>query len=289
MIPINPLPLLATQQPHINQLPTHGHHGHMLEPQIRLVAKPMLRLHLPRHDDVLDADAKVAVLVVPGLVGQHVARLQGDLAVLDAGADADGALVDVEVRAHAVARTVAVVEPFSPEELAGERVEREARGALGEDGRVERDDALEDERVRFALHFGWGAQVQSPRRVGRAVEVLGARVAEVDGAGVDGGAVARFGLVVDDGGVGARGGDGVEGEAGEVALGSDGNLDSVRWGSIFFFWFDVCNDLRAYGFKFVGCLDFVQLCSLFDQFFFQPCKVLAQCCPVSDMASSHPF
>ena len=287
MITINPLPLLPTQQPHVNQLPTHGHHGHMLEPEIRLIAKPMLRLHLLGHDDVLDADAKVAVLVVSRLVGEHIARLQGHLAVLDARADADGAFVDVEVRAHAVARAVPVVEPLFPEELARERVEREARGALGEDGRVERDDALEDERVRFALHFGWGAQVQGPRRVGCAVEVLGARVAEVDGAGVDGGAVARFGFVVDDGRVGAGGGDGVEGETGEMALGSDGGFGSVRWASMFAVqWF---NDLRAYGFKLVGCLDFVQFCSLFYQFFFQPCKVLAQCCPVSDMASSHAF
>lgn len=229
MIPINPPPLLPTQQPHINQLPTHGHHGHMLEPQVGLIAKPMLRLHLLGHDDVLDADAKVAVLVVPRLVGQDVARLQGDLAVLDARADADGALVDVEVGAHAVAGAVPVVEALFPEELAGEGVEREARGALGEDGRVERDDALEDERVRFALHCCWGAPVQGARRVGRAVEVLGSRVAEVDGGRVDGGADARFGLVVDDGGVGAGGGDGVEGEAGEMALGSDGNFDSVRW------------------------------------------------------------
>ena len=38
--------------------------------------------------------------------------------------------------------------------------------------------------------------------------------------GVDGGAGAWFGFVVDDGGVGAGGGDGVEGEAGEVVLGS---------------------------------------------------------------------
>ena len=72
----------------------------------------------------------------------------------------------------------------------------------------------------MAFHGCGGAEVQGARRVGRAVEVLGARVAEVDGLGVDGGAVAWFGFVVDDGGVGAGGGDGVEGEAGEVVLGS---------------------------------------------------------------------
>ena len=116
---------------------------------------------------------------------------------------------------------VPVVEPFFPQELPRERVEREAGRAFGEHGGVESDDAFEDQRVRFPLHVGRGAEVQGPRRVGGAVEVLGARVAEVDGFGVDGGAVAWFWLVVDDGGVGAGGGDGVEGEAGEMVLGSD--------------------------------------------------------------------
>ena len=60
--------------------------------------------------------------------------------------------------------------------------------------------------------------MQRARRVGRAVEVLGARVAEVDGVRVDGGAGVPLGLVVDDGCVGARRGDGVEGEADEVAV-----------------------------------------------------------------------
>lgn len=59
------------------------------------------------------------------------------------------------------------------------------------------------------------------RCVGCAVKVLSAGIAEVDGLGVDDGAVAWFGLVVNDGCVGACGGDGVEGEAGEIALGSD--------------------------------------------------------------------
>ena len=120
-----------------------------------------------------------------------------------------------------MAGSVPIVEPFRPQELAREGVEREAGRAFGEDGGVEGDDAFEDQRVGFALHVGRGAEVQCPRRGGGAVEVLGARVAEGDVFGVDGGAVAWFGLVVDDGGVGAGGGDGVEGEAGEMVLGSD--------------------------------------------------------------------
>jgi hypothetical protein len=57
--------------------------------------------------------------------------------------------------------------------------------------------------------------VQRACRVCRAVEILRARVAEVDSLGIDGGAGAFHGLVVDDSGVGAGGGDGVEGEADE--------------------------------------------------------------------------
>lgn len=286
VIRINPLPLLPTQQIYINQLPTHRHHSHMLEPQIRLIAKPMPRLHLPAHDDVFNPNAKVAVLIVPRLVRQHVPRRQRNLAVLHARAHADGTLVDIEVGADAVAGPVPVVEPFGPQELPGEGVEREAGGAFGEHGGVEGDDAFEDQGVRFALHGGRVAEVQGPRRVGGAVEVLGARVAEVDGLGVDGGAVAWFGLVVDDGGVGAGGGDGVEGEAGEVVLGSDALfVDQMD------FLFSICqfHDLRSYGFKLVSCLDLVQYCSLLDQLFLQPCKILGQRCSVSNMTSAHPL
>ena len=284
MILIDPLPLLPTQQPHIDQLPTHRHHSHMLESQIRLIAKTMLRLHFLGHDDILDPDPEIAVLVVARLIGQHVAGGQGDLAVLDARADPDGTLVDVEVRPDAVPGAVPVVEALLPEELAREGVEREAGRAFGEDGGVERDDAFEDQSVGRAFQGRWGAEVQGPRRVGGAVQVLGAGVAEVDGGGVDDGAVARFGFVVDDGCVGARGGDGVEGEAGEVVFRS--GCISCQMTSLFD---SPTHDLRPYGLKLVSRLDFIELCPLFHQLFFQPCKVLAQRCPVSDMTSTHPF
>ena len=256
----------------------------MFEPQIRLIAKPMPRLHLPAHDDVFNPNAKVAVFIVPRLIRQHVPSRQRNLAVLHPRANADGTLVDIEIGADAMACPVPVVEPFFPQELPRERVEREAGRAFGEHGGVEGDDALEDQRVRFPLHVGRGAEVQGPRRVRGAVEVLGARVAEVDGFGVDGGAIAWFGLVVDDGGVGAGGGDGVEGEAGEMELGSDALfMDQME----FLFSIRRFRDLRSYGFKLVGSLDLVQYCSLFYQLFFQPCKILGQRCSVSNMTSSH--
>ena len=258
----------------------------MLEAQIRLIAKPMPRLHRPAHDDVFNPNAKVAVFIVPRLIREYIPSREGNLTVLKPRADADGAFVDIEVGADTMACSVPVVEPFFPQKLPSERVEREARRALGEHGGVESDDAFEDQSVRFPLHVGRGAEMQGPRRVGGAVEVLGARVAEVNGFGVDGGAVAWFGLVVDDGGVGACGGDGVEGEAGEMLLGSDAliihqmkSLFSIRR----------LRDLRSYGFKLVSCLDLVQYCFLFNQLFFQPCKILDQCCTVSNVTGSHPL
>ena len=56
------------------------------------------------------------------------------------------------------------------------------------------------------------------RRVSGAIKVLRARVAEVDGVWVDGGAVARFRFVVDDCCVRACGRNCVEGEADKVLL-----------------------------------------------------------------------
>ena len=218
MILIDPLPLLHTQQPNINQLPTHGHHGHVFKAQIRLISKTMLRVHFPGHDDVLDPDTEIAVFIVSRLIGQHVPGREGNLAVLNTRADSDGTLVDVEVRAHAVAGTVAIVETFLPEELAGQGVQGEPAGAFGKHGGVESYDAFQDQSVRFAFHVCGRAEMEGSRRVGCAVQVLSARVAEVDSFRVDDGAVAWLGFIVDDCGVGAGGGDGVEGKAGEVVL-----------------------------------------------------------------------
>ena len=79
-------------------------------------------------------------------------------------------------------------------------VDCEAGCAFGKDGCVEGDVALEDEGVGLLFLGGGGAEVQGAGGVGGAVEVLGSGVAQVDGVGVDYGARAGFGLVVDDGG-----------------------------------------------------------------------------------------
>lgn len=118
-----------------------------------------------------------------------------------------------QVRSHAVSGTVAVIQTFGPEELARKGIEREAAGPLGEDGRVQGDDAFEHQGVGFALHGRGFSEMQCAGRVGGSVQVLGARVAEVDGFGIDDGAVAAFWAVVNHRSVRSCRGDGVEREA----------------------------------------------------------------------------
>lgn len=58
-----------------------------------------------------------------------------------------------EERSHTVTRAVAIIQPFLPQELTGQRVQREATGALGELGNLERNVAFEHKCVRMALHL----------------------------------------------------------------------------------------------------------------------------------------
>ena len=116
----------------------------------------------------------------------------------------------VEVGADTVTGSVPVVEALFPEKLASKGVESETGGSFREYGRVKGYNAFKNEGVGVAFHFCRLAEVHGSSRVGCAVQVLGTRVAEVDGFGVNGGAVAWFGLVVDYGCIGTGGGDGVK-------------------------------------------------------------------------------
>lgn len=69
----------------------------------------MRRLYFLYHDHVLDAHAELAVFVVARLVGEDVARSERYFGVLSAGADADGAFVDIEIGTDTVAGAMAVV------------------------------------------------------------------------------------------------------------------------------------------------------------------------------------
>jgi hypothetical protein len=68
----------------------------VLELQIPLAPKVVGCLGDLHHDDILDADPPLAVRIVPWLVGDDHARLQGHLVVCGARTDALRSLVDIE-------------------------------------------------------------------------------------------------------------------------------------------------------------------------------------------------
>lgn len=78
MIGIQILLFRVRQHLDIDQIPAHGHERDVIEAEVRLVAKAMLRLHLFTDDDVLNTDAKFIVFVVARLVGNDVARRKRD-------------------------------------------------------------------------------------------------------------------------------------------------------------------------------------------------------------------
>ena len=165
---------------------------------------------LHRHQ-VLDPDAVGAGLVVAGLVGDHHAGRERSRAA-HAG-DPLGTLVHVEVVAHAVPGAMVVIEARLPQELAGERVELRAGGAAREACRRQRNVAAQHPGEAVPV-LGLGRTDRDRAgHVGGAVQVLPARIDEVEGAGLQR-AIALFRRsVVDDSAVGAGARDGVEARA----------------------------------------------------------------------------
>lgn len=221
MILVDPLPLFLRQQLLHNQLLTHGHHSHMLEAKVWLVSKVMFCLHFTASDHVLNPDAKLAIFIVARFIGEDVSSRERDFRILNTGANTDRPFMHVKVGADTVTGSVPVVEAFFPEKLASKGVESETGSPFGEYRRVKGYNAFKDESVGVAFHLCGLAEVHGSSRVGCAVQVLGTGVAEVDGFGVNGGAVAWFGLVVDYGCIGTGGRDGVEGEADEMFVFSE--------------------------------------------------------------------
>ena len=109
-----------------------------------------------------------------------------------------------------------IIQTFLPEKLPGERVQSEPTGSFGEDGFVKSDDAFEDQRVCSLLHVRRFSEMQGSGRVSGSIQVLRARIAEVDRLRINDGAVAWFRLVVNDCRVGAGGGYRIKGQADKV-------------------------------------------------------------------------
>lgn len=106
---VNPVLLLLREQSRLNHLVAVGDHRDVLKPVERSAAEVVLRLDLLDNDDILDTDAKVAVLIIARLVRKDVAELEGELGVRRTGTNAHRALVDVEEGANTVTGAVAEV------------------------------------------------------------------------------------------------------------------------------------------------------------------------------------
>ena len=114
------------------------------------------------------------------------------------------ALVDGEEAADAMAGAVGVIEPRFPQRPPGEAVELRSARALGEDRGGDRDMALEHAGEAVAHFLGRLADRHGAGDVGGAVDILAARIDQIERAGLElaVGLLAR--LVMDDRAVRAR-------------------------------------------------------------------------------------
>src|SRR6516165_10308286 len=87
-----------------------------------------------------------------------------------------------EIAADTVSGAMVVVEPLLPQRAAGEGVELCASSAPRKARQCQRDMALEHAGKAVAHLLRRLANRDRPRDVGRSVEILGARIEEVEGA-----------------------------------------------------------------------------------------------------------
>lgn len=168
-----------------------------------------------------------------------------------------------QVRSDSVSSPVEIVKTLLPQKLAGQDINGKATGAFGEHGGVNADEPLQHKRESALLELSRLAEVMRSGGVGCSIQILTARVAEVDGRGVDDGTASFLGLIMDNSSVGARGRDGRERKTSEkLALGAD-LLQLVR------------------------PIDFIQSCFLVDQFVFEPGKVLSQSSTIPNVTGPH--
>lgn len=109
-----------------------------------------------------------------------------------------------------MAGSVEEVKTFLPKVLASQNINCKATGSLGKDRCVNSNHTLEDQGECPLLELSWLAKVEGPSGIGRSIEILATRVAEIDGCGVDDRAATLLRLVVNNGTVGTSGRNGVE-------------------------------------------------------------------------------
>jgi hypothetical protein len=113
VILVEPSPLDVRQHIHIQEFPTKGYHGDVLESQIGLVSEGIVCVHLFDRDKILQPNSEFAVLVITGFYRYNVPSGQRNFRVLDAGTNANRAFVDVEKGANTVAGAVAIIQALS--------------------------------------------------------------------------------------------------------------------------------------------------------------------------------
>lgn len=85
-----------------------------------------------------------------------------------------------------------------PEMLPGQAIKCKSGGTLRKDSLIQGDVSLQDQSVCFPLSIRWRAKMQCSSGVGSAVAVLSARIAKIDGVGIDSGTVSTLGTVMND-------------------------------------------------------------------------------------------
>src|SRR5216684_2064926 len=228
VIGIEPGDLAGIEQRRLDQVAVDRRQRDGLEAQhLALAAAAPERRH---HDEVLDADAVRAGLVVAGLVRDDHARQErlrvGQLR------DALRPLMDGEIAADAVAGAVVVVEPDLPQRAARQRVELRAGGALGEAAGGERDVALEHAGEAVAHLRRRLADRHRARDVGGAVEILRAGIDEIERARLEPALALGRGAVMHDGAVGPGAGDGGKAQIAEIVARGAERREAIGGGDL---------------------------------------------------------
>ena len=211
MIGVEPRLFRRAQQLHIHKCQIDGCQGQRLE--IEHVAFGACDEGLFHDDQILDADAIGAGLVIARLVGQDHARFERHRTDFR---DALRPLVYGEIGADAMARAMVEIEPGFPQRQPRQHVELRAGRAFRKHCTRNADMALQHAREAVA-HFGAGlADAQRARDVGGAVLILRAGIDEVEPFADD--AIARLGHpVMHDGAIGPRTRDGGKGHILQLA------------------------------------------------------------------------
>ena len=170
------------------------------------------------HEDILNANAKGAVLIVSGFVSDSHEGTQGSVIATRTEADAMGPFMDIQKVTDAMTRPVSIVQAYLPEGKTSNGIKLVSRGPRGKDGTLQVEVAQEDSGEGFPFPVRWLTKVHRPRHIRRPIPVLSTRVEEEDLVGGDAGTCLRFGLVMNDGSIGTSRGNRIKAQIHKILL-----------------------------------------------------------------------